>query len=258
MIRILLLIFLTIFISGCDPYESPLKEKVRKHEILVYCGITMSDAIFELIDKFKTENDCDVQVMYGASGYLKHVVQVNRKGDIFFPGNVSYIDSFKTDYVVTRVEDIGYNQLSFFVAKDNPLGITGELAQLLEKNYRVAIGSKDAGAVGKETKFLLSNHGIYEKVAANVTLFSTDSKGLSAAIKDNEADIVINWLASGLTMKNKPYMTPVPIKSEFLRRVPIAMGLLKYSTEAECSNSFLDLAISSTGKDIFRKYGFTE
>ncbi|MGD9808578.1 MAG: molybdate ABC transporter substrate-binding protein [Deferribacterales bacterium] len=245
-------------LAGCNPYESPFKDEVYEHEILVFTGVTMSDAVFELKSIFEKENACKVQVMYGASGYLKHVVEVNRKGDIFFPGNVSYMESFKNDHVITRMVDVGYNQLSFFVAKDNPLRLNGDVTQLTNEHLRVVIGSLGAGSVGKETLHLLQQHKLYDDVVKNAVSFATDSKGLASAIKDNEADIVINWLAYGLIKRNAPFMTPVKIDSEYTRKVPIAMGLLKYSTDNRCANNFMDLAASEAGRIIFKKYGFSE
>ena len=256
--KFLILLLLINILFGCDPYESPFSEKVYDHEILVFTGITMADAVFELKDIFEKDNDCKVQVMYGASGYLKHVVEVNRKGDIFFPGNISYMDSFRSDHVVTRIVGVGYNQLSFFVAKNNPLRLNGDLHQLTSEHLRVEIGLKGAGAVGRETLYLLQQHKLYDLVVDNAVTFATDSKGLASAIKDNEADIVINWLAVGLTKRNAPYMTHVKIDSPYIRKVQIAMGLLKYSTDNLCANDFMDLAASDVGQAVFKKYGFSE
>jgi len=258
MYKFIVVFILLISIVSCDPYKNPYEDREFNHEILIYTGITMSDAVFELKSLFEADNDCNVLVMYGASGYLKHVVEVNRKGDIFFPGNISYIDSFKTDHVVTRQLDIGYNSLSFFVAKNNPLQLNSSLDQLTNPDLRVVIGSDDAGSVGRETRYLLEQHGMYDAVVGNVTAFATDSKGIATAVKSGNADIVINWRAAGLTKKNISSMTQIDIDSAYNRKVPIAMGLLKYSTDNTCANKFMDFAASDVGNSIFAKYGFAK
>lgn len=256
--KLYIFIIIFMFILSCDPYENPLTKNAPKREILIYSGITMSDAIFELKDIYEKETGCRASVIYGASGYLKSVIEVNRVGDIFFPGYSTYLESMMKEKVISRVIDVGYNKLCFFVEKHNPLMLNGSLDQLKEKNLRVMIGSREAGAVGKETEDLLRKHGMYEDVVLNIRSFTADSKGLSEAIRDKNADIVINWRATGFFKKNQPYMDPVEIDSDYVRKVPIAMGLLKYSVDVECAERFLDLAASETGKKIFNKYGFTD
>lgn len=256
--NLFLLLLLYSLLISCDPYVNPLNRETSSNEILIYSGMTMADAIFELKDKFESANDCEVKVMYGASGYLQKVIEVNRKGDIFFPGNISYLNKFKENRLITRVSNIGYNSLAFFVAKDNPLALSGELDQLIDPRLKIVMGSAEAGSVGEETVKLLKSSGLYDKVLENTRSFTTDSKGLAISLRSGEADLVVNWRAVGYTKKNHPYMTKIDINSDKVVKVPIAMGLLKYSVDSVCANEFLDFAESAFGRRIFQRYGFID
>jgi len=256
--RLILCVLILFAACACNPYENPLESGDSGNEILIYSGITMADAVLEIANIFESENKCKVSVMYGASGYLKRVIEVNRKGDIFFPGDKSYIDDLHERHVVTRTVEVGYNKLAFFVQTGNPMHLNGSLSQLLDKRLKVVLGARNAGSVGQETYHLLSSHGIYEKAALNVSFFTADSKGLASAIRDREADLTINWRAIGFNAKNRGKVDMIEIESENIRRVPIVMGLLTYSTHNSCSERFLDLAKSSAGAEIFRKYGFID
>jgi len=256
--RLFLLFVVCGLLISCDPYENPLDHGSTDNEILIYSGYTMSDAVFEFKDIYEASTGCKLSVMYGASGYLQRVIEVNKVGDIFFPGNKSYLDHFKKNNIVSRTIDVGFNKLSLFVVKGNPLYLNGSLEQLKEKRLRVAIGMKEAGAVGDETAKLLEKHGIYDAVSTNVSSFTTDSKGLALALREDNADVVINWYATGFSNKNIHLLEPIKIDSPYIEEVPIAMGLLKYSSNTVCANKFLDMASSEKGVEIFKKYGFKD
>ncbi|ADD67939.1 extracellular solute-binding protein family 1 [Denitrovibrio acetiphilus DSM 12809] len=256
--KLLILCVLQCILFACDPYENPLTRNKPLNEILVYTGITMSDAVLELKSEFEKENDCLVHVMYGASGYLKRVIDVNKKGDIFIPGNSSFLDTLIGDAVVTRRETLGYNRLSFFVPKGNPMGLNGSLSQLAEGDLRLIIGAPESGSVGKETMYLLQKYGIFHDVALQVHSFAADSKKLASAIRDNDADIAINWRAVGYTLKNRDFMDAIDIDSPYIRKVPVVMGLLKYSVDTGCPVKFMNMAVSEKGRQIFHKYGFRD
>lgn len=253
------LIVISIFlmlISGCDPYKNPLTENLPHNEILVYSGITMLDAVTELKKTFEKSSRCGVTVMYGASGYLEKVVEVNKIGDVFFPGSRYYLDDMVKRNLITQMTGIGYNTLCYFVEKGNPKMLNGSLDELKRKDLRVMIGLENAGAVGREATRLLKKEGVDSEVRNNAVSFSTDSKGLSEALRENKADLVVNWRSVGSLKQNKKYMDAVDIDSDYIRRVPVSIGILKYSLDRECAQDFIELTASKTGRKILQKYGF--
>lgn len=257
MSRFFFIIIIPAMLFACNPYENPLTKNSEKKEILVYSGITMADAVLELSNIFEKETGCRVSVMYGASGYLRSVIEVNKAGDIYFPGDASYLNELKDEKVITRVEDMGFNRLSFFVEKNNPLRLTGDINQLKDKSLRVIIGAQ-SGSVGNATVALLKKHGIYDEAAANAVSFAADSRGLAEALRNKKADITVNWYATGFFVRNAPMMDAIRIDSPYVDNVPISMGMLRYSVDTECAEKFLDMAASDTGQKIFRKYGFKD
>lgn len=253
-------LFLLCFgiIISCSSYENPLEQEAELPEILIYSGTTLSEPVFDLKDIFEKENGCRVHVMYGASGYLKRVLEVNRTGEIFFPGDSVYLESLKRTAVVTKTVHTGQNRLCFFVAEGNPKRLSGSITQLTDPNLKVMLGADNAGSVGRATKDLLNAHGIYSEVALNARSFTADSQGLAAALRERRADIVINWRSVGFLSKNIDLMDPVEIDSEHLRKVDLSMGLLKYSADTACAEKFMDLAASERGHAVFKKYGLAD
>lgn len=256
--HILLILIFVLCFFGCEPERHPLIEENPKKEILVFCGITMVEPVMEMKEIFESENNAEVRIIYGGSGHLKKAVEVNKVGDIFFPGSPEYVRDLQDIRVVDMAEEVGFNILSVFVKKGNPKEIKADLNNLADRKYKVVIGSKIASSLGKETFKILSKYNLYDKVAENALYMTTDSKGVSKALRDSEADIVVNWRAAGYQEKNLPFMDELRFENELFEKNPLIMGRLVYSKETVLAEKFLSLAKSDRGKSIFRKYGFLD
>lgn len=86
---------------------------------------------------------------------------------------------------------------------------------------------------------------------------TTDSKGLVKAVKDKDADLVVNWRSVLSSPGNSELMDFVALTGKASKQ-PLVMGVLKYSKNPQLAKKMLRLASSAEGRDIFRKYGFYE
>ena len=257
-IRYLLFLTVLFFPVACDMQKYPEPENGHQREILIYSGTTMLKPLLEIRDLIEARENCRIKITYGGSGHLLKSVEVNRLGDIFFPGNDSYIKDLVEKGVVKESILVGYNQVGLFVQPGNPKQISSDLHNLLNKQFRVVIGSAEAGSIGGETEKILSRAGIYQEVVDNALFMTTDSKGLAMAIKNKDADLVLNWKAVNYMPRNIGEMKFITISSKHVEKRPLVMGLLTYSRHPELARKIMQLAVSETGQDIFRKYGFVE
>lgn len=247
-----------VLLFACDTQKYPEAETPSRREILIYSGMTMLEPLLEIISLVEAEYECKIKISYGGSGHILKSVEVNKIGDIFFPGDGSYLLPLMEKKVVTESVQVGYNQIGFFVQPGNPKRISASLENLLDKQLNIVIGNADAGAIGHESKKVLTQAGIYEDVISNALYITTDSKGLAAAIKNKDADLVLNWKAVGYFDRNLGTMEYVPIASEYSQKKLLAMGLLSYSRHPDLAKKVLQLASSKIGQEIFRKYGFLD
>jgi len=242
-----------MLVSGCD--QTPNKGSAdNRTTVLVFCGITMIDPVIELAELFEKEQNVDVKMTYGGSQDLSKSIEVNKLGDIFFPGFKSFVERMDEQGHIVDSALVGHNELSFFVAKGNPLQLTGDLFQLTNPMYNVVIGHEDLGSVGKETKHMLTKLGIYDQVVKNAVFMASDSKGLTAAIRDEKADLVLNWKAVAKHKDNDNHVDVISIPDS--NKKPLVMASLKYSANPELAASFLKLCASEKGRKIFEKHGF--
>ncbi|WP_321395063.1 substrate-binding domain-containing protein [uncultured Desulfuromusa sp.] len=252
-------LFLLLFLlAACDLQEYPEAEQTNRSEILIYSGMTMIEPLMEIVALIEAQENCQIKITYGGSGHILKSVEVNQIGDIFFPGDESYINPLRESGVMTESVPVGYNQIGFFVQPGNPKQISADLDHLLDKTLNIVIGSAEAGAVGRETKRILNQAGIYQDVVDNALYMTTDSKGLAAAIKSKTADLTVNWKSVGFLTRNVGGMDFIPLPTEYSQKHPLVMGLLSYSQHPELAKKFLQLASSDAGRGIFRKYGFLD
>jgi len=186
---------------------------------------------------------------------LKKSVEVNRIGDLFIPGSISYLHSLQKNGLVTRVIDIGHMEIAIFVRKGNPKNVHAELRQLLRSDLKIVIGTDNASAVGKETRSILQQQEIYQDVLAKALYLTTDPKGLEQSLRREEADAVLNWRAVAHRNDNFLYMEEVRLPATQVGQKILAIGLLAGSKNPELTRAFLELAASSIGKEIFSRYG---
>ena len=249
---------LSVLLVSCDMHKYPEPEGSDRREILIYSGITMVQPLLEIARLIESTENCNVKIAYGGSGHIMKSVEVNQVGDIFFPGKDSYINTLIEKGIVRESSAVGYNQIGFFVSPGNPKQIDANLNSLLDAQLKVVIGSPNSGSVGREARKILKNAGIYQQVVDAALYLTTDSKGLSSAIKNQKADLVINWKAVSFFSENAGKMEFLPLPAECSKKRPLVMGLLSYSRYPQLARKLIQLAKSPTGQTIFRKYGFQD
>lgn len=256
--RYVLTIFLCTLLvvaAGCDPREHPDVRREQKDELLVYSGMTMIKPLLELAKIIERENDCVVRVTYGGTGHIAKSVRVNQIGDIFFPGENSYVQTLQDEGLVTDVVTVGINQAALFVQRGNPLHITASLQELTDPGYHVVLGNELSGAIGRETKIMLADAGLYDAVIENVLYMATDSKGLAQAIRHQDADLVINWKAVAFLPENKYVMEALELPETIAKKHPLQMALLSYSRHEELARAFLSWRALSEARRFFAIMG---
>jgi len=256
--KILLTCLSVLFVTGCDMREYPEPDTISQRELLIYCGMTMIRPVMEISAILEEEAGCNVKITYGGSGHIARSVKVNQVGDIFFPGRESYIKKLEEFGSITKTSVIGYNVAGFFVQPGNPYQISSDVNSLLNPTLNVVIGSPDAGSIGKETERILRKADIFENVVDNSLFMTTDSKGLVQAIKEKEADLVINWRAVKYLPGNHDAMEFVPLPNDVVIKQSLIMAKLKYSDYPDLAEQFIALSTSERGKNIFKKYGFRD
>ncbi len=239
--------------AGCTG-ERDAEEVVP--EILCYCGITMILPMREVARQFEKDEHCRVKFIIDGSGNLYKILTINQKGDLYLPGSESYIERAKQEGLITDTVTVGFNQAVLVVGKGNPLGISPDLKNLMDKKLRIVLGSPESGSIGKESKRILEEAGIYRKVFDNISYLTTDSVGLARAIKEKSADLTINWYATTCWPENRDSMEAIPLVDELALKHRLTLGGLRFSRHPELVKRFLQRVASRDKQALFDQYGF--
>lgn len=237
---------------GCQKTE----ETSPKKELLIYCGITMIRPMQEIALIIEQKHNCTIKITKQGSGLLLKSIETNMVGDLFLPGSDSYMKTCLEKGWVKETVNVGFNRAALIVQKGNPLAITADVHNLLNKNYRIVLGSAEDGSIGRETKEILDRNGIFQQAIDNALYLTADSKGMVQALQEQKADLVLNWYATALWEENKPFMDAMPLDDNTAPPHKLVLGLLTFSRYPDIARSFLALAGSEQGKEIFARHGF--
>lgn len=238
--------------AGCRNAE----EAAPRKELLIYCGITMIRPMQEIAQIIEQKHNCTIKITKQGSGALLRSIEANMVGDLFLAGLEPYMKTCMEKGWVKETVHVGYNRAALIVQKGNPLGITADVNNLLDKKYRVVLGSAENSSIGKETERILSRIAIYQQALENALYLTADSKGMVQALKEQKADLVLNWYATSLWEENKPFMEALQLDEDMAPPHKLILGLLTFSPYPDIARSFLDLAGSEQGKKIFADHGF--
>ena len=249
------LLFCSCAIFGC---KSQHMEEASKKELLIYCGTTMAPAVRELADIFEQHQNCIVKIIKDGSGNLYRSIKVNQVGDLYFPGSESYMEKCQAEGIVLESQPVGFNRVVLVVAKDNPLNISTDLNNFINKKYRTVLGAAKSGSIGKETRLIFAIEGTYKQAAEQVLFLAIDSKDLEVAIKENRADLTMNWNAAALHDNNSAAIDILRLDESIAPPHVLMFGLLSTSHSPKLAQRFMSFAGADEGQNIFLRYGLGE
>jgi molybdate transport system substrate-binding protein len=230
----------------------------KKCELLFYVGITMVKPMSLLAEEFEKSSECKIKILQGGSKDLYDSLKMSKKGDLYMPGSVSYRERFLHEGLLDEAVFVGYNKAALVVKKGNPKKIPASLDALSDSNYMVVLGNEQSGSIGAETKKILEKYGNYQEAMLNTIYLTTDSRNLTKAIKDGEADVVLNWYATTFWDENKNAVEGIPLDERYAKKKMLTLNLLKSSTNKDETKKFMEFATSKRGREVFYEYGFLD
>lgn len=263
-LKYLIIIFSCIIfiIAGCrqsnNKKTAPTKQSPK--ELILYCENSMLNLVLDLKTQFETQFNCSIRIQNDCSQNLMNLIRFTGKGDIYIPASTASFDHFslKTGHNLIDSTLIGYNQLVFMVKKNNPKIFDGRFSSLLDKDkYALIIANPETSSIGYETRRLLNNNSIYNKLLPNIVAFTSDSKGLIKSLKNNQADVIIDWQSNIYVNTNNNYVKIINPIQKNITNIPIYAASLSCSSEPTLTSSFLKFTNTHLNETRLSKYGFT-
>ena len=229
-----------------------------KGEYLLYCGITMVRPMTEIAQVFEKRENVKIVISQGGSEDLYQSAKKSGVGDWYLPGEPTYRDKHQAEGLLGDFAKVGYNQMALMVQKGNPKQVKGNPKELLRKDLVAIIGNVDSGSVGKETKDILDQVGIYSQVVKAAGFLSPDSRSLMNAMKKKEADVAMNWRAVGYFPDNAAVVDVVDLDPKLAKPQALLLIQLKSTRNPGVARKFMDFVAGDEGQAIFRRHGFLD
>lgn len=242
--------FLSIFIlviAGCNKAYPP--------SLLLYCGAGLRPPVSEIVDVFEKEKGLKIECIYNASNLLLSQIKLSRKGDVFIPGDVFYVEQAKIQGFIEESRVVAYFIPVILVKKGNPNEVVG-LKDFTKKGLRLGIGDFRACAVGRITQKIFEKNNIsLDDIAANIVFTSATVNELADAVKLGHIDAAVVWDGVAQYYKEDSDIIAIPQKENIISSIPVAV--LKTSENKAISREFLEFVSSEKGKEIFKKHHYT-
>jgi len=253
---ILSLIVIVFFAGSCNFFDNDNNKQKEKPELLVYCGITMINPMQEVAEYVEKEKCCIIRITKGGSGNLLNAIKINKTGDLYLPGSYSYILQGKEAGIIDTSQLVGYNMAAIVVPKGNPLNISNDPIVFADNKYKTIFADPNSGSIGRMAATIFEKRGIKDEALYNAMRLSTDSKDITKAIINGEADIGINWIATTQWKENRDKLDGIIIDEKYAPVKKLVLSRLIYSKHPEIAGFFIETAAGPIGELIFSNYGF--
>lgn len=249
--KLFLILSMALLASCSNEPEQP-----ERKNLLVYCGITMIKPMKQLAEEFEKQHAVKITISQGGSQDLYDSLKHSKTGDLYLPGSPSYRIKNTADGLLKEHVFVGYNRVALMVQKNNPKNLNADIQHLTDKNLNTVLCDPETGSIGKATQKLLNNAGIKEAAYKNAVYLTTDSRRLIEAMKNKDADITLNWYASGTWPGHKEYVDILELPAEIAKPKALEINLLSFSKEPQLAKQFMDYASSKHGLTVFKDFGF--
>lgn len=255
-------ISLLLLVSSCSHQkeDSTAVKQTNEKELVIYCENAMVSPILEMKSDFEKKYNCKIRLQNDCAQNLMGHISQTKKGDLFIPASSSVFQEFSkaTGVELTDSVFIGYNKLVFMVKKGNPSNFDGRFSDLLENRRSIIIANPATSSLGKITQKALQANEVYDDVFNNIISLTPDSKGLIKSLKNDQAEVVVNWESNFYTQDDNSDIEAISFCAEETESVAVYAATLSCSTENDLAKEFLNYSNSKQAEVALRKYGFSK
>ncbi|MBV2148774.1 molybdate ABC transporter substrate-binding protein [Sphingobium sp. AS12] len=225
---------------------------------LVLAAASMQEAMTAAADAWTRQGHARPVLSFAGSSALARQIRAGAPADLFLSADEDWMrDVEQSGFVVrgTRTNMVG-NRLVLVTPKARPvrlrIGRAMPIARALG-NGRLAMADPDSVPAGKYGKAALTSLGVWPSVAGRIAR-GDNVRAALALVERGEVPLGIVYATDARVASGVAIVGAFPARSHPPIRYPIARLTGSRHKEAEAFRRFL---LSSAGKAIFTRYGFT-
>jgi molybdenum ABC transporter molybdate-binding protein len=191
--------------------------------LIVFCAAGLRTPVEAAVHRFEREEGVPVQLQYGGSQTLLASLEVSRRGDLFVPGDESYIGLARGKELAAESIPLATMTAVLAVHKGNPKGIRS-LADLGREGITVCQANPGAAAIGKLTEEALGSTGLGETIKKHTVVFKPTVNDVANDIQLGTVDAGFVWDA---IVAQQPGLEAVPVPELAKAKARIAVGVVR-------------------------------
>lgn len=241
-------------ISGCGNGSDRAQNSQDHPTLMLFCGAGIQPPVSELVEEFNRSHECRIEVDYAGSEILLSRIKLKEKGDLYMPGDQSYVDIAADAGMIESSTVACYFVPAILVAKGNPEGIAS-LQDLTRDGLRLGLGDANACAIGRQSRKIFAKNNIsWTNVEKNLVFQSLTVNELGMQIQAGSLDAVIVWDAIANQYLDHGELVTIPPDQNVISTVPVAV--LSFSRNKALAGKFAEFAASAQGRSVFRRHHY--
>jgi molybdate transport system substrate-binding protein len=225
----------------------------KKQPILVYCAAGVKPPVAAAALDYERVYGVSVRLQYDNSQTLLAGIEISRRGDLYLPGDDTFIKTAREKNLVDEALDLADMKPVLAVKYGNPLGLRN-LADLTGKGARLAHANPDAAAVGKLSREALRRSGAWDAFSKQIIVYKPTVSDVANDIRVGAVDAGVIWDAM---LQQYPDLEAVPVPELADTSAHLAVGVLRCTEQpAEALRFARFLAAPDWGLEHFAREGY--
>lgn len=249
-----------MILSACARTAQPPEEtgssatqKEQQKALFAYVGAGLKEPVTELAAIYEQKKGVKVELTFNNTGALLSQLDTVKKGDIYMPGGMSYLEKAKgKGHIEDIVGPIAAHTPVIVTPKGNPAEIY-TVMDLARPGIKVILPEKEATAMGQAAFKIFNRLGIAEQVEKNVQAYVETAPKVIATIMMGQGDAGITEYSNVANNKDNLDLIEIDESVNIVDEIPCAS--LIYSDNKEETKKFLEF-MKNEGPAVFAKHGF--
>ena len=170
--------------------------------LVLRCAAGLQPPVARVLEQYREENpSVRIEVDYQGSGTLLEAIRIEAsqgqsRSDLYLAADSSYMQRGRDDGLLAEVIPIATQHPVIAVKKGNPKQIKG-LSDLLREDVAVAIADPEGAAIGRATKLIAEQHGLWKELSESRKMMVAKIPELVNALTIGDAiDAALIWDAT--------------------------------------------------------------
>ena len=221
--------------------------------LVVYCAAGIRTPVEAVARQFEQECGVPIQLRYGSSQTLLANLSIAQRGDLYLPGDTSYLVLAQKKGLVAETLSLARMSLVLAVRKGNPEGIRS-LEDLQRQDVTMAQADPAATAVGKLAREALEKSSLWEAVKKRTAVFKPTVNEVANDLKLGAVDAGLVW---DITVRQYAELEVVPVPLFKGAQAHLGIGVLRCSDQPRSALRFARfLAARDRGQLEFARQGY--